>query len=184
MVVEGVRRVYIDEAVGLLYCRGVEEKMLQIVPDSFIPIGSRKIVGFTGTRRGMTSEQETTFAAQLVGLTDPRAEMLVHGDCLGADAQAHAIARRLGLEAVAYPANIPGMRAFTDAGTMASPAPPLERNKRIVGACGLLIATPARSVEEQRSGTWATIRYARRQGKHVIIIWPDGSATIEAGIKR
>lgn len=36
-------------------------------------------------------------------------------------------------------------------------------------------AAPKDFKEELRSGTWATIRYAVKQQKRVIIIFPDGS---------
>jgi hypothetical protein len=37
-----------------------------------------------------------------------------------------------------------------------------------------VIAAPMSSAEILRSGTWATIRYARKAGKPVLIIWPNG----------
>lgn len=55
------------------------------------------------------------------------------------------------------------------------PLPPLERNHRIVDACDVLIACPKDAQEQLRSGTWATVRYARKQGKRVIVITPDGT---------
>lgn len=51
--------------------------------------------------------------------------------------------------------------------------PPLIRNRDIVNAGELLIATPKLDVEEQRSGTWAAIRYARKIGKPIILIYPS-----------
>jgi hypothetical protein len=53
--------------------------------------------------------------------------------------------------------------------------PPLDRNKMMVDDCEALIATPRLMVEELRSGTWSTIRYARKCRKPVHIVWPDGS---------
>jgi hypothetical protein len=52
----------------------------------------------------------------------------------------------------------------------------IARNHDIVDASAVLVATPRDWYEEQRSGTWATIRYARAQRKAVIIVWPDGRA--------
>lgn len=37
-----------------------------------------------------------------------------------------------------------------------------------------LIATPAGFQEEQRSGTWATIRYARKMNHHIYIVYSNG----------
>jgi outer membrane protein insertion porin family len=57
---------------------------------------------------------------------------------------------------------------------------PLDRNRAIVDSCDVLIACP-KGPEEQRSGTWATVRYARKQKKRIVIIWPDGEVTEEKG---
>lgn len=47
---------------------------------------------------------------------------------------------------------------------------PLARNRRIVAAVDVLIAAPETDREELRSGTWATIRYARAAGKPVVML--------------
>ena len=40
----------------------------------------------------------------------------------------------------------------------------------------VLIAAPAEQEGERlRSGTWATVRYARRLGRRVVLVCPDGS---------
>lgn len=54
------------------------------------------------------------------------------------------------------------------------PAPYLMRNHAIVDQSDMLVATPAGDQEVVRSGTWATIRYARKLQKPLMIIWPDG----------
>ena len=59
------------------------------------------------------------------------------------------------------------------------PLPYLERNRAIVDACDILIACPKGMQEEQRSGTWATVRYARRRDRPIVIVWPDGTVTRE-----
>jgi hypothetical protein len=50
----------------------------------------------------------------------------------------------------------------------------LERNTEIVKACDVLIATPKEQDEVLRSGTWATIRRARKYDKKLAVIFPDG----------
>jgi predicted Rossmann fold nucleotide-binding protein DprA/Smf involved in DNA uptake len=45
-----------------------------------------------------------------------------------------------------------------------------------VNETGVLVAMPD-GPEELRSGTWATVRYARKQGKDGRIIYPDGLVT-------
>jgi hypothetical protein len=55
--------------------------------------------------------------------------------------------------------------------------PYLARNKDIVDACTILIATPAQNSEIQRSGTWATVRYAKSKydRSRIVIVRPDGT---------
>ena len=52
----------------------------------------------------------------------------------------------------------------------------LVRNHDIVDVCDVLVATPGQKEEQIRSGTWATIRYARKIRKQIIIVYPDGLA--------
>jgi predicted Rossmann fold nucleotide-binding protein DprA/Smf involved in DNA uptake len=61
------------------------------------------------------------------------------------------------------------------------PRPYLVRNRDIVDVCNLLLATPGGTVEQLRSGTWATIRYARRIGRPVWIVFPNGEVRKEGG---
>jgi hypothetical protein len=49
----------------------------------------------------------------------------------------------------------------------------------IVVESELLIATPKEVKEQLRSGTWATVRRARKVGIPIILITPDGG-TIDA----
>lgn len=53
--------------------------------------------------------------------------------------------------------------------------PPLERNKVMVAACHVLIACPSTSDPNARSGTWATIRAAKKllgRSMHLIAVFP------------
>ena len=127
---------------------------------------------FTGTRRGMTPAQREAFAGLLARLEIAE---LTHGDCLGADAEAHALAREAAIPIRIRPCDIVAMRAFCEGGEVVAPAKkPLARNRDIVDDGELLIATPGMMREQQRSGVWATIRYALRLGRPVYVIWPDG----------
>jgi hypothetical protein len=51
---------------------------------------------------------------------------------------------------------------------------PLIRNRLIAARCDALLATPAEPDEVLRSGTWSTIRYARKEGKPITLILPSG----------
>lgn len=55
----------------------------------------------------------------------------------------------------------------------------LARNHDIVDAAGLLIAAPSGPAEKRRSGTWATVRHARKQGTRIWIVLPSGEIAVE-----
>lgn len=132
-------------------------------------------VGFTGTREGMGEAQ---LAALRWVLRELLCAVLHHGDCVGADAQAHAAARALGMAVEIHPPSSPAMRAFCAAAegdAVRQEAPYLERNRAIVDATSALVACPREEEgEADRSGTWATVRYARSIGRPVVVIRPSG----------
>lgn len=103
------------------------------------------------------------------------------GDCIGADAQAHAEATLVGVLTVGHPPTEDRKRAFCTYDEELPPKPYLERNLDIV-SCGVdgLIAAPKEWVEANRSGTWATIRYARKLKRTIWIVRPDGGIRFES----
>lgn len=136
-------------------------------------------VGFTGTQDGMTGDQSVRVLAILSNLGGEEAH---HGVCIGADAQFHNLACDLGYTTVGHPGvnheGLPLKRAQVECDTMHKPAFYLVRNKHIVNAVNLMIAAPKQREEQTRgSGTWATIRYARKVNKPLVIVWPDGTFT-------
>jgi hypothetical protein len=125
----------------------------------------------------MTAEQKVTLEREL---KQSRALWLHHGDCKGSDAQAHKIAFDLGIKICIHPPSKRTERAYATGASKTMPAKPyIERNHAIVSDTLLLIATPDTAAEKLRSGTWATIRYARLRGRPIIIINPDGSCSLE-----
>lgn len=105
-----------------------------------------------------------------------------HGDCVGSDAQAHAIVLRHGGRVVKHPSDLEKKRAWcAGAAEVLPPKPPLERNHDMVAVGHLLVAAPKTAEEELRSGTWATVRYARRRGLTILIVLPNGTVRREAG---
>ena len=126
-------------------------------------------VAFTGTRKGVTAAQLAGLEELLLALDT---DLMLHGNAVGADEAASHVARGLGLGLHAFPSVLKQGRGVAD--TWEQPAPPLERNRRMVDHADAVVAVPAGRVEEQRSGTWATVRYARQRGKPVYIIYPDG----------
>jgi hypothetical protein len=130
--------------------------------------------GFTGTRKGMTHVQAVTLAREMQTFAP---SILHHGECIGADQQAHNIGRLLDVRIHGWPQDTyEGLRAFCDVDVRHPAMPPLTRNRRIVDQCDTLFAAPD-GPERQRSGTWSTVRYARKLGKPVVIVSPDGGVT-------
>ena len=129
-------------------------------------------IGFTGTRDGASYEAHNTLRTVVQALKPLE---LHHGDCIGADSEAHSIARRsVETTIVIHPPDVDDLRAYRAGDVLKDPLPYLERNHHIVDDTNVLIAVPKTSVEIPRSGTWATVRYAIKQSKPVMVIKPTG----------
>ena len=143
-------------------------------------------IGFTGTRRGMSNPQfdEVLRIVEMLKKTAPRTGLYqiadisaFHGDAVGADSQFDSICTSLGIVRFIYPSNIEDQRAHCEdrgARITAPPAPPLERNVVIVQHSHIMIAAPAVNNEE-RSGTWSTIRRTRRASRPLFLVERDGT---------
>jgi len=130
------------------------------------------MVGFAGTRDAMTLKQKATLVRLLREMAP---DGFHHGCCVGSDFQAHHAALALNIPVHLHPADHPLRASCEGYATCAAPKPPLERDDDIVAVIDVLIATPRTDQAELRSGTWATIRRARRASKMVIIIRRDGT---------
>lgn len=133
-------------------------------------------IGFTGTRHGMNARQKRHLRLLLAGLRKKARVEFHHGDCIGADAEAHAIAVELKCTVVVHPPDNDAARAFVK-GTgiirWEDPLPYIVRNHRIVDATKVLVATPHTNTEQLRSGTWATVRYAVSKRRKVLLMLPQ-----------
>lgn len=133
------------------------------------------IVGVTGTESGWSVYQSTALYWVLSRL---KPSGLRHGDCVGVDVQAACLADSLGIPTFSHPGFSPKypddtrFRAFHKSTTIYDPKPFLERDEDIARNVAVLIACPLESKEVLRSGTWATIRYARKAGTPRIILLP------------
>lgn len=82
-----------------------------------------------------------------------------------------------------HPSTIAEKRAHCEATIVyGTPRPPLERNRTIVDTTDFMIGTPGEGSEVLRSGAWSTLRYARRCGKKIVIVFPDGSVRIRKAV--
>jgi len=133
-------------------------------------------IAITGTRQGMTAQQKRSLISffkflKTLEITITEAH---HGDCVGSDSEFHDLIKDRGFPIIIHPPKNPKYRAFRSGNKSCPEKEYLDRNRDIVHACDILIAIPKTDKEEQRSGTWATVRYAKRENKLVIIINPNG----------
>ena len=130
-------------------------------------------VGFTGTRYGMTDEQKVRFASLLATLG---ATEFHHGDCVGADDQAAAMAScNPKCRIICHPPVDVTHRAYNKKShEIRPPKTHFARNRDIVNETDILIATPLQAEHQSQGGTWYTIDFAMKMGKVVHIICPDG----------
>ena len=149
-------------------------------------------VGFTGTQDGLTMMQSHNLARYMrdyrEALEPDRALILHHGDCIGADYQAHIMAYGHGWQVELHPGTDGNGESpkrkhsenseFRHVRAIHEPCPYAERNMDIVLSGMILLACPGgpekRRSGTRRSGTWATIRAAERMARMVIVFYPDG----------
>lgn len=143
-----------------------------------IKVDNSNQVGFTGTRDGMTDRQKRSFSKliEVIGVSE-----FHHGDCVGSDTEAHDIIvnNEKSIAIHIHPPKNSSMRAFNKSEHIHEEKEYLERNRDIVDATSILIATPKTCMEKQQSGTWTTIRYAQKANKLTFIIKPDGIAIVK-----
>jgi hypothetical protein len=128
-------------------------------------------IGFTGTRHGISNAQKKAFKNLLAQLKEKKEiTEFHHGDCIGSDEQVHKIVKSNNdkTKVVIHP---PSYNCKGDISLKTFPY--LDRNHNIVDNTDILIATPD-TLEKLHSGTWATIRYARKQKKEIYIIKSSG----------
>jgi len=128
-------------------------------------------IGYKGPRTGMTSAQRTIVTMLVVDL-DPTE--VHHGDCIGGDEEFDTVCRGR-FKRVAHPPTDSRFRAWCDTEEALPPKPYLARDEDIAQTVDALIAAPRGCKEMLCSGTWATIRYARKAGIPRYIVFPDGS---------
>lgn len=139
-------------------------------------------LGITGTQDGMTESQFLAvkeFFLSLHELTE------IHGgDCIGFDAECILLVDevRPDIKTIGHPPDNPKKRAFLTYDELREEKDYHSRNHDIVDETELLLACPKGPEYDAdgkwiglRSGTWSTVRYARKGGKSIVIIMPDGT---------
>lgn len=159
-----------------------------------IDLSNTRLLGVTGTHHGMSAPQRATFAALVLAM--PVLSSVHHGGCVGADTECDDIVR-VAKPSVVHHVHLGEKTEWPGVPPQGFPVvtpirhrPPtwvyprttnLVRNRRIVSLVEVLIGFPHLSVEERRSGTWATIRWAWLSDVPHVIVWPDGEAEL-AGV--
>lgn len=133
--------------------------------------GEIMIIGVTGTQQGWNNKQLHAFCTLIRRICPTTFH---HGDCVGVDELSHYMVRAIdpGTRIVIHPPENAAKRAFCLGDYIHSEKPYLERNKDIVRSISLLIGIPKEPEEVLRSGTWSTIRFARKMRKQVHILLP------------
>jgi len=133
------------------------------------------VIGFTGTRKGITEYQFNRLMERLGDIMDNAKEGEIvefhHGDCVGADAQAAEMAHSVGMRIVSHPPFLSVRRAYAHSDETLPVKGYKARNRDIVNVCDILLACPE-GCETMRSGTWYTIRIAYRTNKSIVIFMP------------
>jgi hypothetical protein len=128
-------------------------------------------IGVTGTREGATIEQIDQIT-EFLQLHQGADNEFHHGDCLGVDVEAAAIAKELGYRIVCHPPISPEQRGFFVGDETRVPAGYLERDRAIVEATDLLLVVPLQTEWQPKGGTWYTHDYAVKRNKPVKIFYP------------
>lgn len=128
----------------------------------------------------MTHAQRFTLLDVLRGLEPFYAH---HGDCIGADEEFHDTTFLAQcLKRVIHPPLDNTKRAFCVPARGDVVRPPdeyLVRNQTIVNSSTHMIAAPGQDTEQLRSGTWSTVRQARRAQRPLALVLPNGDAVYE-----
>lgn len=138
-------------------------------------------IGFTGSQTEPTPKQCQTLLELLETLFTSGYTRMNNGDCIGSDAKAFELFRSFpGSYIVGHIPSKSEKRAFCQFDEENKPLPYLARNRTIIRDSDILVACPAQKNEKMRgSGTWHTIREARKKGIPIFMVFPDGSSRSE-----
>ncbi len=147
-------------------------------------------IGITGSRT-LSGDQEHGIVADAIYRLDKNRDVLVHGGCTGVDtfagwcglARGHRVVTILPANprhtAAVWLQDQTADRAATVRYMPASKTPYRDRNQAIVDDADRLLAFPRypeHHPQSKHSGTWQTIRLARKAGKPVEILMLDDPA--------
>lgn len=141
------------------------------------------IIGFTGTREGLTDQQLAWLYTTLeTGKADGTIVQVHHGACLGADQAVHVAALDIEIPIHVWPPTnmkYVALECLTPHRlvTIHPRMPYLNRDREIVHAAEGLVGLPKHDEQPDRAlwgGTWYTVDFAERMNRPVIICYPNG----------
>jgi hypothetical protein len=124
-------------------------------------------LGFSGRSSGLTEPQRKTLR-ELLDAHDRSSCIALHNDGVGADQEFAALAAELGFRVKVTRSDLN----------------PMPRNRELADLCAKLFAAPPTDfLLAKGSGSWETIKYVWKRGKHAFIILSDGRlVTDKAGL--
>lgn len=135
------------------------------------------IIGFTGTRSGMSSSQLETLRWTLRALINTyKVKGAIHGGCVGSDEQFHGMCHDMRMPIAVYfghpkgnPSDVSMVGELWGGYKNMGRHPYLDRNRKIVDNSNIILAAPLNY--SKVGGTWYTIDYARNGDKKDVIIF-------------
>jgi hypothetical protein len=143
-------------------------------------------IGFTGTRNQLTEAQSASLERLLTPAEyGPNRPIFHHGACKGADSFAATVAFGLNYDVIAHPGKSAHGGdnewlcpiALEHSTEVRETKTHFARNRDIVDETDMLIACPQYMdpiTEGTKGGTAYTIQYARKKGRPVVIVRPNG----------
>lgn len=128
-------------------------------------------LGMSGGRTGLSKEAKDIL---IKFIKNNKIVQVHHGDCIGSDKEFHDICVSHNIKTIIHPPDDNKLRSFCKGDVILSAKKYLERNHDIVDESVMIIAFPSTQTEVLRSGTWSTIRYAKKKNKKIFIVYPNG----------
>lgn len=137
-------------------------------------------LAFTGSKDRITVPQKQRLLCELKTARDQGFLWMHNGDCVEGDFIAATLWKSLKRKVMLHPPLRDKYRAFFNkADIVCEPRGYLERDSDMVECSERLYACPQTYDEQRRSGTWTTIRYARKLRLEIVIVFPDGTIRVE-----
>lgn len=136
-------------------------------------------LGITGTKKGMT-EKQFDVIKEFVKESASLISVFHHGDCIGVDVQTALLIDHYlpDVWIMVHPPDKNKYRGFGPWNETQRPKPYVVRDQDNINLSDYLWAVPD-GPERIRSGTWTTVRMARKKGIPITIIMPDGEIIYE-----